>query len=437
MVNTTFDINILKINWNKITPQYLTYTSMWQLKKIAVGVGLIILLELLKKFLQFKQHDAPYFYFFTNLLSCYQLLILLYCIISLALEELILKRFFKHKYKILGAAFFVALFLVCELVAAYFLFQPKSISKGLRLYQRYYREIDMNVIQFKKESSEYNKKLFYKLKDNTEFVYRNREFSNSFQTNSQGFRDDEASLKQPSIIFLGDSYTLGWGVEENETYGSVVEHLTGLKGLNTGASSYGTARQSMVLSSLDTSNVEFIIWQYCYNDAVENKTYTDSSFNLPIRTENEFNKLVKFYGWNAAYFPGKYFLTILNLSRKNLVKKPVNIAAEKVKLNVMAQKEAEMFMNILAKSNINWNRTKVIVIELNYWERHSEFINALQKLCNENPVKEKLMGNLYPIDIKAILRKEDYYILDVHLTKQGNFKVGEHLAKTIQKLQTK
>lgn len=149
---------------------------MWQLKKIAVGVGLIILFAFLKKFLQIKEHDAPYYFFFTNLLTCYQLLILLYCIITLAAEELILKRFFKNNYKILGAASFVALFAICELITNYFLSHPESIPKGLRLYQQYYRRFNINYIQFQKDASEYNKNLFYKLRDNAEFIYCNREF---------------------------------------------------------------------------------------------------------------------------------------------------------------------------------------------------------------------------------------------------------------------
>jgi hypothetical protein len=77
------------------------------------------------------------------------------------------------------------------------------------------------------------------------------------------------------------------------------------------------------------------------------------------------------------------------------------------------------------------------VIELNYRERRPGFIQALQKLCNENQANEKWMKNVSAIELKPILKKEDYYILDLHLNKQGNLKVGERIAKTIQSLQTK
>ena len=410
---------------------------MWQLKKIATGVGLIILFELLKTILKSRQPDASYYYFFTNLLSCYQFLILLFCIITLFLEELMFKRFFRSHYKILSAASFLVLLFVCEILCAYFLSHPKSIPKGLGLFQSYYRQIDMGVIQFQKACSEYNRKLFYKLRSHNEFRYSNREFSNLFYTNSEGFRDDESALQKPSIIFLGDSYTLGWGVEQDQTYESVVEKITGFKALNAGMSSYGTARESMVLSSLDTSSLNFIVWQYCYNDINENKVYSDSNFMLPIRTEKEYDELVDLYEWNSTYFPGKFFLSILNLFKKKVEKKPSDIPVAKTKPEDLAKEEVRMFLDILAKSKINWNRTKVIVIELNYNERQSRFINTLQNLISESLEKEKFMKNLYPVDITSILRNEDYYVLDLHLNKQGNLKVGQHLAKAIQSLQSK
>ena len=38
-------------------------------------------------------------------------------------------------------------------------------------------------------------------------------------------------------------------------------------------------------------------------------------------------------------------------------------------------------------------------------------------------------------DVKTILDPPDYYTLDIHLTKQGNFKVGNYLANLVTDLQ--
>ena len=408
---------------------------MWQLKKVGLCIGLIILIELVELILKLKEPNAPYFHFFSNLLACYQLLILLFCIFSIITDELIFKRFFRNSYKIFSLALFLGLFIACESICVYLVFHPESISKGLATFRRYYREFDMNLIQFNKNYSEYNDSLFYTLKKEKKFVYTNPEFSNSFITNSQGLRDDETSLEAPSIIFLGDSYTLGWGVEQEDTYVLVVERLTGLKALNTGVSSYGTARESMVLSAIDISDAEFIIWQYCYNDAIENKTYVDNNFRLPVRSQREYDDRVRETNWNTKYFPGKYSLTMLNLFKQGFARKPRNISAEKSKLDEDARQEAERFLAIVENSKIDWNQTKVIVIELNHKESASKFIPALHNLVERDKKKKQILTNMVVADVKTILDPPDYYTLDIHLTKQGNFKVGNYLANLVTDLQ--
>jgi lysophospholipase L1-like esterase len=49
------------------------------------------------------------------------------------------------------------------------------------------------------------------------------------QTNSLGLRNPEIPLKKPTdtkrILFIGDSYTMGWGVEEKNTYPRLTEEL--------------------------------------------------------------------------------------------------------------------------------------------------------------------------------------------------------------------
>lgn len=54
-------------------------------------------------------------------------------------------------------------------------------------------------------------------------------FKKIVKTNSLGLRNREVIMPKPSglnrIIFIGDSFTMGWGVEENESYPRVVETL--------------------------------------------------------------------------------------------------------------------------------------------------------------------------------------------------------------------
>lgn len=308
------------------------------------------------------------------MLSCYQLLILLFAITTLVLEEWIGKLFKINRIR--STAVFGFFILLSESACTFFLHHPEFIPVDPAAFVNYYFEFDRKIIQYNSAASEYSDDFFYKLKSNNRFVYSNKEFSDSFYTNSRGFRDNESSLHKPSMIFLGDSYTLGWGVEEKDVYGSVVERITGLKGLNAGISSYGTARESAVLSTLDTTNLKFIVWQYCDNDNSENEEFISNNLVLPIRPKNDYDQMSSLHRWTTSYFPGKHFLTLLKLSNINFlkrIKKDTTPLLSDAHRKLSAMHDAEMFVQILSTAKINWQTTKVIVIELNHKRYHSFF----------------------------------------------------------------
>lgn len=53
-------------------------------------------------------------------------------------------------------------------------------------------------------------------------LYSTSEFETTLAFNSQGLRSSEEALQAPEIIFLGDSVTMGTGVEKNETFAHLV-----------------------------------------------------------------------------------------------------------------------------------------------------------------------------------------------------------------------
>jgi lysophospholipase L1-like esterase len=72
------------------------------------------------------------------------------------------------------------------------------------------------------------------------------------ETNSMGFRDTECAVEKPNgktrIIALGDSFTLGWGVEFAETFSQRLEHLLAERGypvevINMGVGNYNTTME--------------------------------------------------------------------------------------------------------------------------------------------------------------------------------------------------
>ncbi len=72
-----------------------------------------------------------------------------------------------------------------------------------------------------------------------------------YRINSFGVRDDdESSLHNPKLVFLGDSFTMGWGVDQEQTYAFLTGKKLGVRTLNAGISSYGTFREMVLFSKI-------------------------------------------------------------------------------------------------------------------------------------------------------------------------------------------
>ncbi len=66
----------------------------------------------------------------------------------------------------------------------------------------------------------------------------------AFKTNSLGLRDQEVGPKQGErILILGDSYTCGYGVEQNETFPDLLEQKLGVEVINGGVGGWELIHQ--------------------------------------------------------------------------------------------------------------------------------------------------------------------------------------------------
>jgi hypothetical protein len=116
----------------------------------------------------------------------------------------------------------------------------------------------------------YDPQLTYLLRPG-ECRYGDTEFDTLVHVNSAGLRGSEESLDNPDVVIVGDSHTLGNGVRQEKIFATRLENSSGLKVLNAGMSSYGTARELMLLRKLGVDKAKYIIIQYCRNDYNENK----------------------------------------------------------------------------------------------------------------------------------------------------------------------
>jgi lysophospholipase L1-like esterase len=118
------------------------------------------------------------------------------------------------------------------------------------------------------------------MKPNFNARFKKYDFNTEFSTNSQGFRDTEFTDSQnldanQSIIFmLGDSFTAGTGVEENQTHSSLLQEtlLPTYTVYNLGVSGYSQRQQAIQLERyLPQYNPEIVILNfYIGNDLTDN-----------------------------------------------------------------------------------------------------------------------------------------------------------------------
>ncbi len=112
------------------------------------------------------------------------------------------------------------------------------------------------------------------------------------KTNSLGLRNPEITFPKPAnlkrILFLGDSFTIGWGVNEIDTFPRVVENLlnqsqielsadTRVESINAGLTGTGPGYYYTFLKhqglALDPDIV--VVNFYMFNDLPENSNYSD------------------------------------------------------------------------------------------------------------------------------------------------------------------
>ena len=179
----------------------------------------------------------------------------------------------------------------------YIIYNNPSLYKNsnflLTFFRSHYQKT-RSIIQFNRECSQYDSDLFYKMK-NGECIHTQVEFKVLYKNNSFSLRERE-DISGTKIVTLGDSFTIGYGVDQNQTFASIIEKITGLKTINAGISSYGTAREVLMFDRLlktgNLSKLQYVIVQYCANDYVENKFYVDNSFNLKVGREEFYNSLL-------------------------------------------------------------------------------------------------------------------------------------------------
>ncbi len=327
----------------------------------------------------------------------------------------------------------LALLLVVAIAgeAALFWLVSRPAPTGVRFADGAARKIywrDVNYIQFQPSCAQYDPDLFYILRPGS-CMFSNSGFKTSVSVNDAGLRDDGASLVAPNVIVLGDSQAMGWGVDGEETFAEQIEAKTGLRTLNAAVSSYGTAREVLLLNRLDRSGLDVLVIQFSDNDNGENRAYLNSGRRLPVRSREEYLEILTVEKKNL-YVPFKYLATFGAVIRDRFLPgedEPSGVAAKPTG-PTMSWEDA--FLDILADAAVDERFPMLVLLELSLNGRRGGFAENVAASPNLEALKSKF-SSVSVLDSTSLLSDEDYLFPDGHLTAGGHRKIADAIVNVI------
>lgn len=160
-----------------------------------------------------------------------------------------------------------------------FLLAAVSLNRGvvfsneiMKGYQRTYYIGGMRNILPTETCIDFDSDLLYRPRIGA-CVFENPEFETILHFDEDG-RVSHGKTNRPGIAAVGDSFTMGWGVNDDETFSALIERMTGRPVYNLGVSSYATHRELLRLQKSGLlPKVDTVILQYCGNDLAENQAH--------------------------------------------------------------------------------------------------------------------------------------------------------------------
>jgi hypothetical protein len=285
------------------------------------------------------------------------------------------------------------------------------------IYGRY----EMNIWQAQQECVRYDNVLLYVPSNGCAFS--NREFFTNLTFSDAegryiGVKLDPAAKSKPPLIVLGDSFTMGWGVNDNETYSYTIASKISVPVLNLGVSSYGTARE-LIRGRMSPrfSESKCIIIQYRTN-AREDEFFLRYGA-LPAPTKERFQILLD-YKPRKLSFP-EISLRVLEYAiprlRKRIIRVFGEVSGEQLDdSQANAALQADIFLRLVGRFEEYAQKTIFV------WGVDPSEIEALLAATNRPK-------HIIPIRTNTSIL--DTYTLDKHLNQNGHRTIAVQLLEEI------
>jgi hypothetical protein len=115
--------------------------------------------------------------------------------------------------------------------------------------------------------TEYDPALGVRLKRSFRGVRETPEFRMRFSTNSRGWRGPETAGEKAEILFLGDSFTMGYGVDDGLEFPQILGRKLAVPVVNMGLGGTGPDRWPRILrGEARTVDPRIVVLQLCHTD---------------------------------------------------------------------------------------------------------------------------------------------------------------------------
>jgi len=327
-----------------------------------------------------------------------------------------------------------------------------SITLGLGIIELYFRAFQPQAIVPRYvESSSYG---IRKNIGNVDGLIITSEYRHGFHTNAQGFRGTkEYAIPKPRgtyrVIVLGDSATLGHGVEDHETFSAILADgmmsRRPIEVINMGVSGFGTAEELVQLQHIGWKyEPDLVVLAYFPNDPYNN--VVSGLFKIEdgtlVPTQQAFVPAI--YVRDRLYsFPGYSFLCqnshALNFIRNQVsgffieqLARQNNISSQTS--STLTHEESELTALLLERmvAEVSAHRVPMLVLNIPVIER-GQFIDNFPK---ERPLRQSIADRVYVIDVKKTIYeghalRDLSYEKDAHPTPYAHRIIGRWLSNFV------
>jgi len=298
---------------------------------------------------------------------------------------------------------------------------PQRFGKASEPLQSLTREVyerQRHIWQAQSECIMFDAVLFYKPRPG-QCIFNNLEYSTVLTFDSRGFRESSLPVRRTNqstprrIVVLGDSQAMGWGVQDGETFASVLASEHGFQVFNLAVSSYGTARELLRLRrEFQLQAGDVVVIQYHPNDLQENLAFLKPG-GLPPRAPIDLGRLA-----HTAQDYGVFQVSasIGFILKGKLIKYFFNNAKEE---SGSDESQVQTFLSVIEQFP-ELTKAQLVVCEVDNFGRINSFLEIL----------EQHSGGRITV-LHPRWESSDFFRLDNHLNASGHRKLAEIVAAAV------